>query len=173
MRYKWIEQNRISCSIHYKLFLGRQKAKDPFSKHIKLCVECNGIATKLTSICGDGYHSSELASPEVSTKATSSNKAFIIQPSTNFAMNTKLVMACQMSGGGFTLAETFLHFLGIKGSVKKFNDFERHVGVAEINAFEAAKDKARQEEMELTIKHNFNGKRPSGTIPLTISYGKQ
>ena len=78
-----------------------------------------------------------------------------------------------MSGGGFTQAETFLHFLGIKGSVKKFNDFEGHVGRAEMNAFEAAKDKARQEEMELTIKHNFNGKRPSGTIPLTISYGKK
>ena len=40
-------------------FLGRPKAKDPFSKRIKLCVECNGIPTKLTSICGNGYHSQE------------------------------------------------------------------------------------------------------------------
>ena len=173
MRYKWIEQNRISYSIHYMLFQGRQKVKDPFSKPVKFCVECNGIASKLTSICGNGCHSSELASPEVSSKATSSDVAFIRQPSTNFAMNTKLVMACQMSGGGLTLAETFLRFLDIKGSVKRFNYIERVVGEAERKSFEDAKDEALKEEMELTIKNNFNGKKPSGTIPLTISYGKK
>ena len=54
-------------------------------------------------------------------------------------MGTKLVMACQISDGGLTLAETSLHFLGIKGSVKRFNYLESHVGVAERNTFEAAK----------------------------------
>ena len=60
----------------------------------------------MTSIYGNGCHSNELASPKVSLKATFSNVAFVIQPSTNFAVNTKLVMTCQMSGGGVTLAET-------------------------------------------------------------------
>ena len=54
MSYRWIEQNKISYSIHNMLFQGRQTAKDPLSKPVKLCVECNGIATKLTSICGNG-----------------------------------------------------------------------------------------------------------------------
>ena len=89
------------------LFQGRQTAKDPFSKPIKLCVECNGIATKLTSICGNGCHSSDLMLPEVSSKATCSNVAFIRQPSTNVALTSKLVMACQIAGGGLTLAEIF------------------------------------------------------------------
>ena len=133
MRYKWIEKNRISYSIHYRLFQGRQKRNDPLSKPVKLCVECNGIATKLTSICGNGCHSSDLASPEVSSKATCRNVAFIRQPSTNFAMNAKLVMACQMAVGGMTLAKTFLHFLNIKGSAKRFPYIERHVGDAERN----------------------------------------
>ena len=97
--------------------------------------------------------------------------AFIRQPSTNFAMNTKLVMACQMSGGGLTLAETFLRFLDMKGSIKRFNYIERVVGEAERKSFEAAKDEALKEEMEFTIKNNFDGEKPSGSIPLTISYG--
>ena len=139
---------------------------------IKLCVECNGIATELTSICCNECHSSDLLSPEVSSRATSSNVAFIRQPSTDFAMNSKLVMACQMAGGGLTLAQSFLHFLNIKGSVKRFNYIERHVGEAERKSFVAANDSALKEEMELTIKHDFNGKRPFGTIPLTISYSK-
>ena len=54
MRHKWIKQNRITYSIHYMLFQGYQTAKDPFSNPVKLCVECNGIATKSISICGNG-----------------------------------------------------------------------------------------------------------------------
>ena len=146
MRYKWMEQHRISNSIHYMLFQGHQTAKDPFSKPVKLCVECDDIATKLTSILGYGYHSSELASPEVSSKATSSNVTFVRQPH-------------QMSGGGLTLPETFLHFLDIKGSVKRFNYIEHVVGEAEGKSFEAATDAALKEEMELTIKNNFDGKK--------------
>ena len=78
-----------------------------------------------------------------------------------------------MAGGGLRLAETFLHFLRIKGSVKRFNCIERHVGEAERKSFVDAKDSALKEEMELTIKHDFNGNRPFGTIPLTISYGEK
>ena len=74
-----------------------------------------------------------------------------------------------MSGGGLTLAETFLHFLDIK----RLNYIERVVGEAERTSFEAAKDATFKEEMELTIKNNFDGKKSSGTIPLTISHGKK
>ena len=41
-------------------------------------------------------------------------------------MKTKLDIASQMSDG-LTLAETFLHFLDIKGSVERFNYIERVV----------------------------------------------
>ena len=81
-------------------------------------------------------------------------------------------MASQLSGGGMTLAKTFLHFLGLKGSVKKFYELERVMRDSQRTAFEAAKDKALKEEIELTIKNDFNGNRPKGSILLTISYGK-
>ena len=84
---------------------------------------------------------------------------WLLLPSTNFAMNTKLVKACQISGGGLTLAETFLHFLDIKGSVKRFKYLERAVGEAARKSFEAATDVAHKEEMELTIKNNIDGKK--------------
>ena len=71
--------------------------------------------------------------------------------------------------GGLTLVETFLHFLYIKVSVKRFNYIEHVVGEAEKKSFEAAKGVVLKEEMKLTIKNNFDGKKPSGTIPLTIS----
>ena len=54
-------------------------------------------------------------------------------------------MACQMSSGGLTLAETFLHFLDKKGSVKRFNYIERVVEEAERKSFEAAKDAVLKE----------------------------
>ena len=81
-------------------------------------------------------------------------------------------MACQMAGGGLILAQTFLHFLNIKGNVKRFNYIERHVGEAERKSFVAAKDSVRKVEMELIIKHDFNRKRLSSTYPLNISCGK-
>ena len=77
-----------------------------------------------------------------------------------------------MAGGGLTLAQTYLHFLNIKGSVKRFNYIEHHVEETKKKSFVAAKDSALKEDMELTNKHDFKGKKPSGTIPLTISYGK-
>ena len=67
-------------------------------------------------------------------------------------MNTKLVMACQMSDDGLTLVETFLHFLDIKGSIKRFNYIDCVVEEAKRKSFEAAKDAVLKEEMELTIK---------------------
>ena len=81
-------------------------------------------------------------------------------------------MASQMSGGGMTLAKTLLYFLGKKGNVKQFYELERVVADSQRTAFEATKDKALTEEIELAIKHGFNGNRPNGTIPLIISYGK-
>ena len=87
-------------------------------------------------------------------------------------MNSKLVIACQMAGGGLTLAQTYLHFLNIKGSVKRFNYIEHHVEETKKKSFVAAKDSVRKVEMELIIKHDFNRKRLSSTYPLNISCGK-
>ena len=52
------------------------------------------------------------------------------------------------------------------------NCIKCHVGESERKSEVAAKNMSLKEEMELTIKHDSNGKRPSRTIPLTISYGK-
>ena len=89
------------------LLQGHHKAKDNISKPVKLCDECNDFANKLISIIANGCHSSEFVSLEYSSKATTSNAAFIRQTSTNFAMNTKLVMTCQMSCGVLTLTGAF------------------------------------------------------------------
>ena len=80
-----------------------------------------------------------------------------------------------MSDGRWWLhpSSNLFTLLSIKGSVKRFNYIEQHVEDAERISFITAKESALKEEMELTIKNNFNGKRPSGTIPLTISNGKK
>ena len=130
----------------------------PVSKPVKLYVQCNVIVTILTSICGNGSQSSDVASLEVSSKATTYNVDFIRQPSTNFAKNTKIVMACQISDGGLAIAGNFLHFLGIKESVKRFKYIECQEGEAEKKSFEAAKDAAQKQEIESTINYYFDGK---------------
>ena len=122
MRYEWIKKKRISFSMHYVLFQAQYaKSGDDINcilKPIRLNAEYNGIATEVTSTCGIGCHSSKISLPEVTSKATLRHLAFIRQLSINFAINAKLVMASQMSGGGMTLAKTLLYFLGKKGNVK-------------------------------------------------------
>ena len=122
MRYECIEKKGISFSMHYALFQAQYaKSGDAIncmSKPIRLNAEYNGIATKVTSTCDNGCHSSKMSLPEVTSKATLRHLAFIRQPSINFAINAKFVMASQMSGGGMMLANFFLHFLGLKGNVK-------------------------------------------------------
>ena len=141
-------------------------------KPIRLSAEYNGIVTKITSTCGNGCHSWKISSSEVTSKVTLRDLAFIRQPSVNFAINAKLVMASQMSGGCMTLAKTFLRFLGLKGRLKMFYKLEQIVGDSQRTTFEVGTEKVLEEKIELTIKNDFNGNRPNVTIPLTILYGK-
>ena len=49
---------------------------DCMTMPFKLCVECYGIAIKFTSFYGSGCHSSEVSSPELSSKATFTHLPF-------------------------------------------------------------------------------------------------